>query len=209
MNLFEKLLKISDEIGYVPKSLTIEMGGGRKYQAVGELDVIKSIKPIEVANRVFSYPVSHKVLESKEIEKKSGSIDQFIRVEVVYRFVDIDKPDDFIEVTAIGDGVDSQDKASGKAQTYADKYALLKAYKVFTGEDTDNEASKDDYKKRYGKPSFPVGLTAKIIAVKEGLGNDEEKFQAYLTHFKTTEETITEKIADSMLTRIEEKKKNA
>ena len=40
-----------------------------------------------------------------------------------------------------GDGVDTQDKAPGKAMTYGDKYALLKAYKIVTGDDPDQNAS--------------------------------------------------------------------
>ena len=34
-------------------------------------------------------------------------------------------------------------KAPGKAMTYADKYALLKAYKIITGEDPDQNYSND------------------------------------------------------------------
>ena len=46
-----------------------------------------------------------------------------------------------MEITTYGDGVDSQDKAPGKAMTYSDKYALLKAYKIQTGDDPDQNAS--------------------------------------------------------------------
>ena len=35
------------------------------------------------------------------------------------------------------------DKAPGKAMTYADKYALMKAYKMVTGDDPDQNASDD------------------------------------------------------------------
>ena len=64
-----------------------------------------------------------------------------MRIEVEYRFVNVDNPSEFIDITTYGDGVDSQDKAPGKAMTYADKYALLKAYKIETGDDPDKEPS--------------------------------------------------------------------
>ena len=64
-------------------------------------------------------------------QKKKLTI--FLRIKTVYRFVNIDNPTEFIDVETFGDGVDSQDKAPGKAMTYADKYALLKAYKIETG----------------------------------------------------------------------------
>ena len=69
-------------------------------------------------------------------------IDKFIRVRTTYRFVNIDNPAEFIEIETLGDGVDPQDKASGKAQTYADKYALLKCYKIPTGDDPDQAKNK-------------------------------------------------------------------
>ena len=66
-----------------------------------------------------------------------------MRVETIYRFVNIEKPEEFIDITTYGDGVDSQDKAPGKAMTYADKYALLKAYKIITGDDPDQNYSNE------------------------------------------------------------------
>ncbi|MBR3243048.1 MAG: ERF family protein, partial [Parasporobacterium sp.] len=50
-----------------------------------------------------------------------------------------------------GDGVDSQDKAPGKAMTYGDKYALLKAYKIITGDDPDQNYS-EELKSKAEKP---------------------------------------------------------
>ena len=47
-------------------------------------------------------------------------------------------------MVAYGDGVDTYDKAPGKAMTYADKYALMKAYKISTGDDPDQEASPEE-----------------------------------------------------------------
>ena len=51
-------------------------------------------------------------------------------------------------------GLDTGDKAPGKAMTYADKYALMKAYKLSTGDDPDKDASPEDgYKKVERKAS--------------------------------------------------------
>ena len=69
-----------------------------------------------------------------------------LRIETTYRFVNIENPEEFIEITTYGDGIDTQDKAVGKAMTYADKYALLKAYKIITGDDPDQEHSPDTAK---------------------------------------------------------------
>ena len=67
-----------------------------------------------------------------------------MRLRTVYRFVNVEKPEEYIDVPTYGDGVDTQDKAPGKAMTYGDKYALMKAYKIITGEDPDQTGSPDN-----------------------------------------------------------------
>lgn len=69
------------------------------------------------------------------------------RIKTVYRFINIDNPTDFMETTTFAEGIDSQDKGSGKAMTYADKYALMKSYKISTGEDVDEGADAEELEK--------------------------------------------------------------
>jgi hypothetical protein len=64
-----------------------------------------------------------------------------MRVKTIYRFVNMEKPDEYVDMVTYGDGVDPGDKAPGKAMTYADTYGLLKAYKIITGDDPDQKAS--------------------------------------------------------------------
>ena len=78
----------------------------------------------------------------------------YMRVETIYRFVNIDNKDDFIDIKAYGDGIDTGDKAPGKATTYADKYALMKAYKISTGDDPDKDASPETGYKKTKKQDY-------------------------------------------------------
>ena len=146
MNIFEKMSAVTAEISAVAKNLDVGWGKNH-YKAVGEADVLAAVKPAEAKHGIYSYPLSRNVIESGVLisTKTDGSEtkQQFMRVETVYRFVNMEKPEEFIDITTYGDGVDSQDKAPGKAMTYADKYALLKAYKIITGDDPDQEYSKD------------------------------------------------------------------
>lgn len=138
LNIYQRLAKITAELGNVAKNLNV----AGKYKAVGEVDVLNSVKPLEEKYGVYSYPVSRKIYESKEVLVGSQkTINQLLRVETVYRFVNIDKPTEFVDIVSYGDGLDSGDKAPGKAMTYADKYALLKAYKIETGDDHDKDLS--------------------------------------------------------------------
>lgn len=144
MNIYEKLSEITAEISAVAKNLEVGFGANR-YKAVGEADVLRAVKPIEKKHGVYSYPYSREVIESGTMEKENSkggkTVSLFMRVKTVYRFVNLEKPEEYVDIVTFGDGVDSQDKAPGKAMTYGDKYALLKAYKIVTGDDPDQNAS--------------------------------------------------------------------
>lgn len=179
MNIFEKMLKATDEINRVAKNLKVGVGNSG-YQAVGEADVLAAVKPVEVAIGIYSYPVSRKIIESNVYTtsktynnetKESNTF--FIRLETVYRFVNVEAPEEYIDVTTYGDGVDTQDKSPGKAMTYSDKYALLKAYKIETGEDPDQHLSEPMKKNEYTKKQAdtPDAAQAEIEKIKAGLIN--------------------------------------
>lgn len=148
LNLFEKLTLITQEIGVIEKNLNVQVNKNASYKAVSERDVLDAVKPIEKKYRVYSYPSKREIIDRDVLTKETeynGTITRtntiFMRTETTYRFVNIDKPEEFIETIVYGDGLDTGDKAPGKAMTYADKYALMKAYKLSTGDDPDKEAS--------------------------------------------------------------------
>lgn len=145
-NIYERLSAISTELATVAKNLEVQVSQNNKYKAVGEADVLRAVKPLEAKYRVFSYPVNREIIESGTLETQSGNMVRkqfFLRVKATYRFINIDKPEEYVDIISYGDGIDSGDKATGKALTYADKYALLKAYKIVTGDDPDQEASQE------------------------------------------------------------------
>lgn len=149
MNIFEKMSGITAELGAVAKNLSVGVGRSA-YKAVGEADILAAVKPLEEKYKVYSYPVSRKIIDSEILTNESvyngtpqKKTSLFMRVETVYRFVNMEKPEEFIDIVSYGDGVDSNDKAPGKAMTYSDKYALMKAYKIITGDDPDQYASGD------------------------------------------------------------------
>lgn len=159
-NIFQRMSAITSELRTVAKNLTVPTGGKNSYKAVSERDILDAVKPIEEKHGVYSYPVGRNVLESNLLESETSYTDAkgntttkktttfMSRIETVYRFVNVDKPDEYIETVTFAEGIDAQDKGSGKAMTYADKYALMKAYKISTGDDPDQTASEDtEYKK--------------------------------------------------------------
>lgn len=158
LNIYQRMLAVTADMQTVAKNLLVPAGNG-KYRAVSETDVLNAVKPLEIRHGVYSYPVERRtisvdVLETEERRKDYDTKQyetikktQFVyRIETRYRFVNVDFPNEYIDVVSYGDGIDSADKAPGKAMTYSDKYALLKAYKIQTGDDPDQDAS-PDYKK--------------------------------------------------------------
>lgn len=149
-NIIQRMAAITAELQTVAKNLTVEAGRGKGYKAVSERDIIDAVKPLEAQHGVYSYPAARELLESQVMESESeynGKTTRrtsfFSRIKTVYRFVNVDDPLDYIETVTFAEGIDAQDKGSGKAMTYADKYALMKAYKISTGEDPDQEASEE------------------------------------------------------------------
>lgn len=139
-NIFQRMLRAQTMIETVSKNLEVSTGQ-RLYKAVSERDILDAVKKIENECGIYSYPQSREILELKETTNKNGIVSFWVRLEVTYRFVNVDNPSEYIEVKSYGDGIDTMDKAPGKSMTYADKYALMKAYKISTGDDPDKDAS--------------------------------------------------------------------
>lgn len=143
LNIYQKMSIATTRIEKVIKGLTVGEGKNA-YKAVSDKDVNNAVKPIENELGIYSYPFDRKITseEREEFENRYGTTVNFvIKLETTYRFINTDKPEEFIDIKTYGYGIDSQDKAPGKAMTYADKYALLKAYKIETGDDPDKEKS--------------------------------------------------------------------
>ena len=184
-NIFQRLSAITLELSTVAKNL--EVGAGKsQYKAVGEADVLRAVKPLEAKHGVYSYPYSRQIIESGTIEnekidyqtkEKIVQKSLFERIETIYRFVNVDNPTEYIDITTYGDGIDTQDKSVGKAMTYGDKYALMKAYKIITGDDPDAKPI-ESLKGLQTKPAKPV--SEETIAKCNELNIDLENVAKYL-----------------------------
>lgn len=168
LNIFQRMSKITNELATVAKNLNVDMGKGKTYKAVQEKDILDAVKPLEEKYGVYSYPIEREMVDNQILEKETQygiSNNFYLRIKTTYRFVNIDKPEEYIDMVSYADGIDSGDKATGKAMTYADKYALMKAYKISTGDDPDKDASPESgYRKKVvmaDKNELPFGPDAK------------------------------------------------
>lgn len=196
-NIYKKMSAITAELTAVAKNLNVGIGKAA-YKAVGEADVLAAVKPLEEKHGVYSYPYSRKIVEADLVTttseyqgKVTEKTNRYLRIETVYRFVNIDNPEEYIDITTYGDGIDPQDKAVGKAMTYSDKYALLKAYKIITGEDP------DQFKSEEGKTEKKLTFREKVIIVAREKGIDlKELAKDYEITNKTSELRYEEILKD-------------
>lgn len=155
-NIFQRMSMITDELQTVAKNLSVDTGGGKSYKAVSERDIIDAVKPVEVKHGVYSYPYMREILESQMLEEDNSKYGKrtkfYTKIVTTYRFVNVDKPEEFIDIISFSVGLDNGDKGDGKAMTYGDKYALMKAYKISTGDDPDAKASEDSVYTKAGAP---------------------------------------------------------
>ena len=105
----QKISEITEEINKVAKNLNVGTGQAT-YKAVGEADVLSAVKPIEIKHGVYSYPVNRNIVETNVLtttttktfngqETTTEKNQLFMRIETIYRFVNIEKPDEYVEVT--------------------------------------------------------------------------------------------------------------
>lgn len=144
-NIYQRLAEVMKAVSYVQKE---DKKVNNQYTFVSHDAVTAKLRPALIENGIM--PI---------VTVKSSAQDgNRTEVTILVRFVNIDKPDEFVEVESFGYGIDPQDKGPGKAVSYAFKYALLKTFCLETGDDPE----RDSYEH---KPSEKVqtGLPATVL----------------------------------------------
>lgn len=145
MNIYQRISAVSAEVGKVAMTLNVSTGNG-SYKAISINDVVDSLIPVLTKYRLAILPGEKEIIEQEQIKttSKYGDKTQFyIRLKATYTVVNIDNPDEKVSAVGFGDGIDSGDKATGKANTYARKYALIDLFNLSKGDDPDREASQE------------------------------------------------------------------
>lgn len=181
MNVFEKIQAVSNEIMSLEKDMMVGKGA-YAYKAVSDFSVTKAVKEAEKKYGIISIPARQEMVESqviKTVDNGKEKITYSFLVKMTVLFINTENPEEKIEIESFGHGLDSGDKGTGKASTYARKYALLNAYKIATGEDPDADASPKD--------KHDVTPSDKRVAVEQYLMSHLEVLQRMLQHFNVGE----------------------
>lgn len=145
MNIYQKIREVMKAIEYLAKDDKVEFAN-TKYKAISEEKVTTAVRNELIKQGIVIIPIMQEATVT-ELVRTEKSVNQRADVHTKYRIQNVDDLNDYIEVESNGSGVDTQDKAVGKAMTYAYKYMLLRTFAIPTGEDPDKISSAEtDYK---------------------------------------------------------------
>lgn len=128
--------------------------GSYAYKGVQDMDVKQLLQPLLTANELVIIPSVYEEdteVKSWEVNGKLKS-QTFVKLKATYLL--IHSSGEQLTLQGIGHGIDSADKAAGKAATYALKNCLLYTFLVPAGLDDTDSTHSDEL------PQKPVSFTA-------------------------------------------------
>lgn len=143
MEFTEIIKKVNSDKRLVSDLMKSEKGNN--FRAISESAILDVIDPIlKDAGWFYTVTVKKSDLQIREAYGSKGKKFHFIAtIEVALDFETYTIPENVgaVHTEAVGMGIDDNDKAMGKAYTYAIKYALLKLFRLRYGDDPDAKAS--------------------------------------------------------------------
>lgn len=166
MNILQRINAVQLVVTYIQK----DKKQGMNYSIVSHDKVTAKVRPEFVKQGVLYFPVNGVTEQTGNRTSWTGAV----------RFVNIDEPTDYIDVSTFGYGLDTQDKGPGKALSYAVKFALLKVLGLETGDGMDPD---QDQTTEFHDPSNPhmVAIADFLEDIKDA-GNKEEVTAKANTH---------------------------
>lgn len=133
-NIYQRMLWVAQHVSSVTKDTNV-MG---RYRAVSHDAVVAAVRPLLLHAGILMVTdvVEHTLTTYERI--KNERIEGIIfcsQVRCRVSFINAASPQDRVDLSAFGMGMDDQDKSFGKAVSYAKKYALLIALLLGTGDD--------------------------------------------------------------------------
>jgi hypothetical protein len=132
MNLYEKINKIMGDIEYLKKDGKAEFGS-TKYKFLSEAKTTTVFRDKLIENKIALFP----------IHAEETARDKITHGIYTYRMVNVENPEEYIDLMTTGQGHDSTDKGSGKASSYAYKYLLWRTFAIPSGDDPDQITSEE------------------------------------------------------------------
>jgi hypothetical protein len=190
-NLAKAVLAVMDEVKSIEKSMTVG-SGQMSYKGVSDKDVKLKVGTAMQKHGLCLIPMSvedeMRIDRWEETNSYGVKQKQSVFVSVRTRYLLLHESGESMEVAGYGHGTDPQDKAAGKATTYAMKYALLYTFMVPTGDIDD--ADKTHSNQHATPPPTPAPQPKAKAALTPDDADKWGKAVAALAGNKTTVEKI-------------------
>ena len=144
MEFTEIIKKVNSDKRLVPDLMKSEKGNN--FRAISESAILDVIDPVlREAEMFYVVHIKEQHLDIREAYGSKGKKLQFIATLTAQISFYFWGGEIICTTEAVGMGIDDNDKAMGKAYTYAVKYALLKLFRLRYGDDPDAKASEPLY----------------------------------------------------------------
>lgn len=203
--LVKKLAKVMQEVKCIQKR---GYNSFNNYKYATESDVAEKIREELAQQNVIMIPsvVSH---STREHTNRKGNTEYITTVKMDFTFVDGDSGEQFV-FSMVGEGQDAGDKGSYKAITGAQKYALMKAFMIPTGDDPEADEGVDQRNSEpqgSGQPAQPNVNNTKEAVLKAKWQQGKGSLDGFVEWYQQQKQAgYTDAQMDSFLTkRLKEK----
>lgn len=195
------------EVTNIEKSMTVGAGTKGAYKGVSDKDVKNILGKAMAKNGLCVFPIEvdanvkiDRWEETDEYSKetpKGKKTKQSVFTDATCKYLLVHISGESQIIAGYGHGVDSQDKAAGKATTYALKNALLYTFMIPTGDIDDTDKTHSDEmqvpqtKKEWLNPNTPQWANA-ISHLQKGATMDQIK--ASINISKANEELLKQAV---------------
>ena len=136
---------VMSEATNIAKNSNVGGSGSYGYKGLKDVDVKSLLQPLMEKNGLSIMPID--ISNEEEVSRWEENTKQKkeVFISILPKYLLLHTSGQFITLTGYGHGIDSQDKAPGKALTYAMKYVLISTFMIPIGDidDTDNTHSDD------------------------------------------------------------------
>ena len=165
LNLYQKLAKITGEIGVIAKDGNNQQ---QKYKYIEYETIAGKFRELFSKYGVVLIP-SMVEQERSAITTSRGSSGVSTVCHFEFTVVNADKPDDRFVVKWQGEAADYGDKATNKAATAAVKYYLMRQFNISSKGDEDPDSQTSEVAAKQQKPA--MASVRQIVAVSKLLAN--------------------------------------
>lgn len=137
-NLRIKLANVMKDCHYIQK---IGKNNFHGYNYVTSADVLDKVNTALLNNGIIT-TVTPTLIDFREVTTAKGNVDKHATISVMISMIDIESGES-VQISGIGSGQDSGDKAIMKAETAAIKYAYMLSFCIATGDDPEADDNTD------------------------------------------------------------------